>query len=140
MAPQMLAIKRRGHRRGTPPAIEVAHFFPLRNRRSKQPDLGLMAVYLLQTRECLRLRLYKYTAQLVSQNQLAQVVVSFAIKRADLEEPHLLVPRQLMGHHKRQQAANQKVRPAGHERRRVTALNPQAAKDFISPAPSSVGA
>src|SRR4051812_16993026 len=95
----MLPVERSGHRGVASMAVEVANSFAFRDRRAQQRNLWLVSIVLLQSSERGGLGLDEYATKLVRRNELAKIVVSNAVERANLQKGHSRVYQQLVRNH-----------------------------------------
>src|SRR5262245_13596437 len=119
---EMVPIERRRHRRMAAMAEQIAHAFRFGNRRLQQRYLPLMTIRILQPSKRGWLRLDKNTAEIVNRHELAQVILSNAIERADLQERHPRIDRHLMRDDISQAAAHEQRRIANQDRWRKAPL------------------
>src|SRR3954464_8042981 len=97
--------------------IEVANSFGFSDCCAQQCDLRLIAIVLLQPGERGRLRLDEDAAELVRRDELAKVVITDAIERADLQKREPRMNQQLVSDHIAQAAAHEKRWIANDDRR-----------------------
>ena len=106
MPAQVLAVERRRHRGFAAAAIEIARAFLFRDRRLEQRYVRLVAIRLLQSGKRGRLRLDQHAAQIVREDQSAEIVVADAVERADLQECQPRIRQQFVRDDKRQAASH----------------------------------
>jgi hypothetical protein len=106
MPSEVIAIKRGSHRGFATLAIKFTDTGLFGDGRFKEGYIWLIAIRMLQSRECGRLRLYEETSKLMGHNNTAQVIFADAVVSSYLKKGKSRVALQLMAHNKWQAASH----------------------------------